>query len=225
MTQPRAGGSVSYPAFPARRGGVPVTTWWARSWSRTLEEASYGEGELKAGRALARRGAVGAIELSPGRYLAPVLDDDDAFTVQTGVEPLSEPDQQVVAEVLASGTRRLTALRTGDLPLEFVEALEEAGVELLPYEGELRWSCTCRPWTDPCAHSLAVGVQVGWLMQADPWVLLQLRGMPREDLLARVQPSDDADVRVALAAAEQARALLDAWEEHDSDAQSGAGEG
>lgn len=204
--------TVSYPPFAARRGSVPLSAWWAKSWSRTLEEAAYGEDDLKAGRALARQGSVGAIELGPGRYVAPVLDRGDAFTVQTEVEPLSEPDQQVVAEVLASGSRRLTALRSGELPLEFVEALEEAGVELLPYAGDLRWSCSCRPWMDPCLHSLAVGVQVAWLMQVDPWVLLQLRGMPREDLLARVQPSDDADVRVALAAAEEARALLAEWE-------------
>lgn len=204
--------SVSYPAFAARRGSVPLTSWWAKSWGRTLEEAAYGEQDLRRARALARRGAVGAIEVRTGGYLATVLDGDDVHTAQTQVRELTEVDQQLVAEVLASSGNRLAALRGGDLPLELVEALEEAGVELLPYAGDLGWSCTCRPWVDPCPHALAVGTQVGWLMQADPWVLLGLRGMPREDLLARVQPSDDADVRTALVAAEEALALLALWE-------------
>ena len=35
-------------------------------------------------------------------------------------------------------------------------------------------------------HALALLHQVGWLLDADPFVLLHLRGLPREQLLARL---------------------------------------
>lgn len=35
-------------------------------------------------------------------------------------------------------------------------------------------------------HALAVMTQLGWLLERDPFVLLQLRGVGRDDLLARL---------------------------------------
>ena len=35
-------------------------------------------------------------------------------------------------------------------------------------------------------HALAVLHQLTWLVDADPFVLLQLRGLPRDELLARL---------------------------------------
>jgi uncharacterized Zn finger protein len=58
--------------------------------------------------------------------------------------------------------------------------------------------------------------QVAWLIEADPFVLLHLRGLGRDDLLARLHeraetapPADeDPDLDVAVDAALRAAALL-----------------
>ena len=75
------------------------------------------------------------------------------------------------------------ALLAGELPHALVEHAEEAGVELLPYGGELGSACTCDAWVDPCPHALAVLYQLAWLVEADPFVLLHLRGLARERVL------------------------------------------
>ena len=80
----------------------------------------------------------------------------------------------------------MAALLAGDLPHTLVEHAEQAGVELLPFGGELATRCTCEPWADPCHHALAVLQQLTWLIEADPFVLIALRGVGRDDLLARV---------------------------------------
>ena len=97
------------------------------------------------------------------------------------------------------------------------------GVELLPFGGELATRCSCEPWTDPCPHALGVLYQLTWLLEADPFVLLALRGVERDDLLARLHtvatetrgPASDADV--ARDAAERARHLLAALHDPDAD--------
>jgi uncharacterized Zn finger protein len=87
----------------------------------------------------------------------------------------------------------------GELPHRLVEQAEEAGVELLPYGGELGSACPCDAWVDPCVHALAVMLQVAWLVDGDPWVLLRLRGLSPEDLQAELaampteQPDDVSD--------------------------------
>ena len=114
------------------------------------------------------------------------------------------------------------------------EAVEEAGVELLPYGGELGSACTCEAWLDPCPHALAVLTQLAWLIQADPFVLTHLRGLSRdrvlrdlhritqpapgqEDAGAPAGPDEVVDLVVAEDAAVRAARLLqqeqpfDAW--------------
>jgi uncharacterized Zn finger protein len=57
--------------------------------------------------------------------------------------------------------------------------------------------------------------QLAWLIDDDPFVLLHLRGLPREELLARLHeraarpdPAEDPDLDVAVDAALRAAALL-----------------
>ena len=41
-------------------------------------------------------------------------------------------------------------------------------------------------WAQPCLHALALLYQLAWHVDADPYVLLLLRGRTRERLLAEV---------------------------------------
>ena len=116
--------------------------------------------------------------------MAAVKDGDDAWTVTVSVPPLDDRDAATFVELVGAESGRIAAMLGGQLPHALVEACEEAGIELLPYGGELGSTCTCDSWLDPCPHALAVLTQVGWLLQDDPFVLLQLRGLSREAVLA-----------------------------------------
>ncbi|UFN43060.1 SWIM zinc finger family protein [Nocardioides okcheonensis] len=181
MTTPD-GHATTYPRLAPRRG-AGGGTWWSKAVLRAVEEAAFGEKELRAGRALARAGAVGAITVADGSAVAAVHDGDDAFTVEVTVPVLDEGDAAAFTELVAAESGRVAALLSGQLPHALVEAVDEAGVELLPYGGELGSACSCDSWLDPCPHALAVLTQLAWLIQADPFVLTHLRGLPRERVL------------------------------------------
>ncbi|MCD6638701.1 MAG: SWIM zinc finger family protein [Nocardioides sp.] len=210
--------TLTHPRLPPRRG-TGRTTWWSKALLRAVEEAAYSPRDLRTGRALARAGAVGAITVSPGTAVAAVTEGDDAHSVTVTVPELDADSGQMLVEVVASGVGHIAALMSGDLPHAFVEALEESGVELLPYGGELGATCSCQAWLDPCPHALAVMTQVAWLVQGDPFVLLHLRGLSREEVLARlhvrqeaaVEPAadeEDPDLDTAVEAALRAARLL-----------------
>ncbi|KQV64270.1 hypothetical protein ASC64_15985 [Nocardioides sp. Root122] len=174
--------ATTHPRLPARRGGG-AGTWWSKAVLRAVEEAAFGEKELRAGRALARSGAVGSITVEEGGAVAAVTEGQDAFTVEVTLPALDESDAAAFTELVAAESGRIGALLAGQLPHSFVEAVEEAGVELLPYGGELGSACSCDSWLDPCPHALAVWTQLAWLIQADPFVLTHLRGLSRDRVL------------------------------------------
>jgi uncharacterized Zn finger protein len=217
---------VTHPRLRPRRGGARASTWWGKAWVRAVEESAYGEGDLTAARSLARGGSVGAITVAAGRFLAAVEDGDELWSTSISVPVLDDFESAAFVEAVAAETGRLPALLAGELPHALVEHAEETGVELLPYGGELEASCTCSAWVDPCPHALAVAYQVAWLADADPFVMLALRGLSREELLARLhdrgtarteRPEVPDDVAVALDAATRAARILELLDAGETD--------
>jgi len=156
--------------------------------------------------------------------VAAVVDQDGLWTVRCAVPVLDDAGSTALVEVVAAQAGRIGSLVAGELPHSLVEHAEEAGVELLPYGGEFEASCTCDAWLDPCVHALAVLYQLTWLLEADPFVLLHVRGLPRDELLARLharserveaEPGgpDDLTVDAAVDAALRAARLLELLDE------------
>ena len=186
---------------------------------RAVEEASYSAADLLVARRISRGGQVGQIMVEPGRFVASVEDARGLWTVAGTVPVLDGSARCALVETVAAEAGRIGALLAGDLPHTLVEHAEEAGVELLPFGSELGSECTCGGWTQPCPHALAVLYQLAWLLEADPFVLLHLRGLPRDDLLSALHqqapaPAEDpgdpdvADLELAEdAALRAARAL------------------
>ena len=191
----RATSAVTFSRIPPRRSTSRAATWWGRAWVRAVEEASYADSDLHAARALSRSGAIGGVTVDAGTVVAQVHDRADVWPVSATVPELDPVSRRAFVEVVAGEAGHLPALMAGELPHRLVEQSEEAGVELLPYGGELGSACPCGAWVDPCVHALAVMLQVAWLVDGDPWVLFRLRGITPDDLQAELAavPADEQD--------------------------------
>ncbi len=211
--------AVIHPPQPPRRGSARATTWWGKAWVRGLEETAYDDADLRRGRALSRAGALGGITVEAGSAVAAVEDHRGLWTASVSVPTLDEAGRAGLVEVVAAESGRIASLLAGDLPHSLVEHAEESGVELLPFGSELEASCSCAAWVDPCSHALALMYQLTWLIEADPLVLLTLRGLSRPELLGRLHaraegvPDGSADqdvsVEAAVDAALRARRILE----------------
>jgi uncharacterized Zn finger protein len=188
--------AVTFARIPPRRSTTRAATWWGRAWVRAVEEAAYSEGDLHTARSLSRSGAIGGITVDHGAIVAACFDRSDVWSVGATVPELDPISRRAFVDVVGAEAGHLAALLSGELPYRLVEQSEEAGVELLPYGGELGSACPCGSWVDPCVHALAVLLQVAWLVDGDPWVLLRLRGLSPEDLqaeLARTSAGDNGE--------------------------------
>lgn len=187
-----SGSTLTYPRMRPRRGAVRVVSWWAKAWLRAVEESSFGGDELRPAGRIARAGDVGSISIDRGRAYAAVDERDETWTVELGLPVLDDAGEELVVELVAAVSGRIAALTSGELPHQLVEELEESGVELLPYGGEIEATCGCDAWLSPCVHAVAVLHQLAWLLDRDPFVLLTLRGLPRAQLLARLHEAGPA---------------------------------
>ncbi|MEU4328610.1 SWIM zinc finger family protein [Nonomuraea dietziae] len=164
-----------FPAFPPQRAGARfATSWWGRAWLKALEDTSLDHTLLAKGRAFAKTGQLGPITVSEGR-IAAVASAEYAAVVH--ISPL--PDWDRFLEQVAAKAGHLAALLDGDMPYDLVE--------LLPGVGDLEPDCECPDWGHPCKHAAALCYQASWLLDRDPFLLMLMRGMDKDDLLAALQ--------------------------------------
>ncbi|WP_405538994.1 SWF or SNF family helicase [Streptomyces sp. NBC_00075] len=182
-----AGLERTFAALPPPPGRAFAETWWGRAWLKSLEDAALDSQQVRAGRRLARAGAVGAVSVRPGRITA-VVQDPDRTTHRSDVllHELSDDQWDRFLDMAVERAGHIAALLDREMPPHLVEDSAAAGVELLPGMGDLEPECDCGAW-DHCGHTAALCYQVARLLDQDPFVLLLMRGRGERALLDAVQ--------------------------------------
>ena len=166
-----------FPAFAARRGSrVRGRSWWGNEWAGALEDSWPQEDPLRLGRTVARSGRVGPLTVGPGSIAAQVYGGEGTYTTELTVPVLDEEQWESLWHKAAQRPGVCEALLAGELPADLLEAAEDARLGLLPGYGELEPDCDCDEFDLPCSHAVGLGYQFSWLLDADPLLLLLLRG-------------------------------------------------
>ncbi|MYW47941.1 hypothetical protein GT346_32700, partial [Streptomyces sp. SID161] len=186
MATPHRDGELrrTFPAFAAREsagvGGAFARTWWGNAWVGALEQGALDPKRVARGRGYADQGHVDAITVTPGLVLAYVRGSRPRpYRVQVRVRTLEDQDWERFLDAAADRPGHIAALLDKELP----HSLADCGVPLLPGPGDLVPRCSCPDSGHPCKHAAALCYQTARLLDADPFVLLLLRGRGEQDLL------------------------------------------
>ncbi|MFJ3804190.1 SWIM zinc finger family protein [Streptomyces sp. NPDC090088] len=175
----------TFPSLPSRAeaaasGADFADTWWGNAWVRALEEGALDVKRLARGRSYAEQGHVDAITVTPGLVLAYVQGSRPRpYRVQLRLRAFGEDEWERFLEAAADRPGDIAALLDKELP----QALADTGVPLLPGPGELEPRCSCPDFGHPCKHAAALCYQTARLLDADPFVLLLLRGRGEREVL------------------------------------------
>ncbi|THA73667.1 hypothetical protein E6R60_23920 [Streptomyces sp. A0642] len=170
----------TFEAVPARTSGDDepfADSWWGRAWVAALEDLSMDGSRLARGRAYADSGNVAAITVTPGRVVAYVHGSRPRpYRAELRLRTLADPDWDTFLDAVAARPGHLAALLAKEMPYSLADTAAAAGVALLPVADDLDPGCSCpdRGW--PCKHVAALCYQMARLLDADPFVLLLLRG-------------------------------------------------
>ncbi|MEU6254757.1 SWIM zinc finger family protein [Streptomyces sp. NPDC047043] len=205
----------TFPAFPPHASAAPAAdadpdtatpfaeTWWGNAWVTALEEGALDAKRLARGRIYAEQGNVDAITVTPGLVLAYVQGSRPRpYRVQVRLRTLEDEDWARFLDAAAERPGHIAALLDKELP----HSLVDCGVPLLPGPRDLDPHCSCPDRGHPCKHAAALCYQTARLLDADPFVLLLLRGRGERELLDGLSRLNAA--RAARAAQEKEPAPL-----------------
>lgn len=205
MASPGRDGDLrrTFPAFPVSPSRASdaagfAETWWGNAWVTALEEGALDVKRLARGRGYAETGHVDAITVTPGLVLAYVKGSRPRpYRVQVRLRTLDDADWERFLDAAAERPGHIASLLDRELP----QSLADCGVPLLPGPGDLDPRCSCPDSGHPCKHAAALCYQTARLLDADPFVLLLLRGRGERELLDALSRRNAA--RAARAAQER----------------------
>lgn len=173
---------------PARPMTRPISaTWWGHRWIAALEHTSRDVvARLGRGRAYARDGHVHDLHIKPGMVTALVSDDElenyavslklDVFDAKTWNQIILNMHQQALF---------VGQLLNGEMPKEINTLFRACGKSLFPINShDIDSDCGCEDWSSPCKHVAATHYVLGEALDTDPFLLFELRGHTKEEVLA-----------------------------------------
>jgi uncharacterized Zn finger protein len=171
--------------------------WWSKKMLESIEQLIDDPSRLSRGRSYARGSKVKSMELLENRVLAQVRGSVNPYfgvykepTYFTSVEfaPISGPEWKAVINLIGSKAGFISRLMVNELPETIEEPFQSLGLRLLPTKRQdLKFSCTCPDYYGVCKHSAGVYYRLVAAIDLDPFLLFELRGMPRDQLQSALQ--------------------------------------
>jgi uncharacterized Zn finger protein len=171
------------------------TTWWGQRWIEALEHVLRGDsGRLGRGKTYARAGRTHDLVIVAGKVRAKVT-GSRAAPYEVGIELAQLPDdvwRRAIAG-MAEKAQFAAELLAGQMPLAIDDVFRQAGLSLFPAaRAELVTTCSCPDWGDPCKHVAATHYVLGEALDGDPFLLFELRGRSKGQVLAGIRAARGA---------------------------------
>ena len=166
------------------KAGLGQQPWWVAEWMELINSYRYKK-RLERAWIYAREGNVLSIRFEGRRVQARVQGTEpEPYKSKLWLDVLSDEDWDFVLEALSQKARWTCQLLAGVMPDDIERAFAASGKRLFPFKlQEVRSECTCPDKANPCKHISAVYYLMGDRFSEDPFVLFQLRGRSRAQLL------------------------------------------
>lgn len=162
--------------------------WWAQRWVDVLESFGWIR-RLARARNYAREGNVLKIEFQGSKVQALVQGTaPDPYKVSLSLDPFDDEQWQYVIESLSERAIFSAKLLAGEMPQNIEEVFTANGLSLFPLtKFDIHSKCSCPDPANPCKHIGAVYYLLGDRFSEDPFVLFQLRGRTKDQIIAALR--------------------------------------
>jgi uncharacterized Zn finger protein len=158
--------------------------WWSQRWLELLDSYRFKK-RLERARNYSRQGNVLSIEFKGAKVLAKVQGSEvEPYTVSLSLDAFSDEEWGYVIETMSKKAVFPAKLLAGEMPQNIEEVFTSNGLSLFPFTlGDVHSKCSCPDKANPCKHIGAVYYQLGDRFSEDPFVLFQLRGRTKEQII------------------------------------------
>lgn len=187
---------------------IEQEAWWVQRWVDLLNNYRFKK-RLERGRRYAREGNILNIEYKGAKVLALVQGTaQDPYKLSIWLDSFADEDWNYVIDSLAEHALFSAQLLAGEMPADIETVFTSNGLSLFPFQlAEVHSRCDCPDPKNPCKHIAAVYYQLGDFFREDPFILFQLRGRDRQQILdalrqkrqKSIDPVDPVDASEAIA--------------------------
>ncbi|AFZ12282.1 zinc finger SWIM domain-containing protein [Crinalium epipsammum PCC 9333] len=191
---------------PQNSTNISSREWWAQQWIDLLETSRFKK-RLERARNYARQGNVLNIDFEGGKVLARVQGTDpEPYKLTISLDLFDDEQWGYIIETLSQKAFFSAQLLAGIMPQNIQEVFSANGLSLFPFTlPEVHSQCSCPDKEVPCKHIGAVYYLLGDRFSEDPFVLFQLRGRTKEQILETLRqlrrahvslPADAEDTKI-----------------------------
>jgi uncharacterized Zn finger protein len=158
--------------------------WWSQRWLELLDSYRFKK-RLERARNYARQGNVLSIEFKGSKVLAKVQGSElEPYKVSLSLDSFSDEEWGYIIETMSKKAVFAAKLLAGEMPQNIEEVFTANGLSLFPFTlSDVHSKCSCPDKANPCKHVGAIYYQLGDRFSEDPFVLFQLRGRTKEQII------------------------------------------
>ena len=158
--------------------------WWVERWLELLDSYRFKK-RLERARNYAKQGNVLSINFDQGKVFALVQGTEpEPYQIKLSLNIFSDEDWDFIIESLSQKAIFSAQLLAGKMPDEIESVFVANGLSLFPFAlTEVHSRCSCPDKANPCKHIGAVYYQLADRFREDPFVIFQLRGRSKTEIL------------------------------------------
>lgn len=162
--------------------------WWVLKWLDLLDKYRFKK-RLERGRNYAREGNILSINFEGSKVTANVQGNaEDPYELWIRLDQFSDEDWNYIIQSLAEKAIFSAQLLAGEMPENIEDVFVANGLSLFPFSlSDVHAKCSCPDPKNPCKHIAAVYYELADRFSEDPFVLFQLRGRTKDEILAQVR--------------------------------------
>ena len=162
--------------------------WWVQRWNDLLNSYRFKK-RLERGRRYAKEGNILSIEFPSSEVVAKVQGTaPEPYELSISINPFTDEDWDYVVETLAEEAIYSAQLLAGEMPHNIEKIFTTNGLSLFPFTlADVHSNCNCPDPKNPCKHIAAVYYELGDRFSEDPFVLFQLRGRTKAQILDKLR--------------------------------------
>lgn len=164
--------------------GQSSREWWVQQWIDVLERIGFTQ-RLARARNYARQGNVLGLEFKGSKVTAMVQGTaPEPYEVSFSLDRFTDEQWDYVIESMAERAIFSAKLLAGEMPQNIQDVFTANGLSLFPFDkSSIHSRCSCPDPANPCKHIGAVYYRLGDRFGEDPFVLFQLRGRTKDEII------------------------------------------
>jgi uncharacterized Zn finger protein len=164
------------------------STWWGKKWIESM--LTFGKFmRMQRSISYTKENRVSDIIVNKGEIFAQCQGTAPTpYRIKIRFEPITTEKWNQIIQKLSENVLYESQLLYGEMPPNINDIFVKEGIPLFPpIKENLNADCTCPDKEVPCKHIAAVILSIAKIFDYDPFLLIKLRGMDKEELLLKIE--------------------------------------